>query len=412
MFESGLAGTPDAARAHLCLHQLVELQAARTPAAVAARSGQGRLSYLELDQRANQLAHALIARGIREGDRVGLCLPRGLEMLVALLGILKTGASYVPIDVAAPRARAALILEQADPAAVVSERALEALLGAFAAKAFLLGIEADHLAAQPTTSPQTRVVPDDVAYVMFTSGSTGTPKGVEIRHGSVVNHAFGMAALNGMSASDKALFSASIAFDVSVEHLFPAWSAGAEVCVSPHGFFDSFDRLDAFVRREELTVLTLPTAVWHGWVRHLERHELGVPPSLRVMTVGTEKALGDHLRVWLDRGGRGTRFLQGYGPTEATITCTVYVHEGEVVDDGPLPIGRAIPGAEILLLDECLAPVASGAEGQIHVGGVGLARGYLGRPDLTAAAFIPTPSGRASASTAPETWVGCGRTGS
>lgn len=377
----------------LCMHELVADQARRTPDAPAARHGAEVLSYAELDMRANSLARQLIHHGVQTGDLVALSLRRGLDVLIGMLGIQKAGAAYVPIDADAPRERIETMLTQSDASLMVThDRALAALTDL---PTPLLNI--DTLVPIPADRELPAhgqgVTPDNLVYCIFTSGSTGTPKGVEIRHRSLVNHALAVSAVYGLGPGERILLSASIGFDVAAEQIYPALISGAEVLIRPDDLLDSLDRFDQYVREQELTVLTLPTALWHEWVRILASRSRPVPSSLKVVGVGTEKVLSDHLAQWRSMGGDAMRFIQGYGPTEATVTCTMYVHDRQDVlaTWRPLPIGRPLPNTEIYILDKDGDPVPVGMEGEIHVGGMGLARGYRGHPSLTAQQFIPHP---------------------
>lgn len=375
-----------------CVHALIEQQAQRTPQAPAVRFGDERLTYAELVARAGQVAQALHARGVRPGQLVAIAVRRSVELVVGVLGILQAGAAYVPIDGGVPRERVALMLQRSRPHLLVTDASTHAALAPLVETTLCLQEDAAFIAAQPAVAPAAAVSPDDLAYVIFTSGSTGEPKGVEIRHRSLVNHGLAVQHHYELGAGDRMLCSASIGFDVHAEQIYPPLLHGAEVVVRPDDLFESFQGFDTFLRERAITALALPTAFWHEWVRFLQARDLPVPPALRVLGVGTEKALGEALAAWRERGGHGVRFLQGYGPTEATITCTMYRHDGGDVDPSrPLPIGRPLANTEIYVLDHAGEPVPVGMPGELCVGGVGLARGYLGRPDLTAERFVPHP---------------------
>ncbi|MEM9462734.1 MAG: amino acid adenylation domain-containing protein [Myxococcota bacterium] len=375
-----------------CIHTLFEQQAQRTPQAPAVRFGDDRLSYQQLDARANQLAHALRARGVGDGDLVALAVGRSVEMIVGVLGILKAGAAYVPLDRSLPRERLELILRRSEPSLVVSDTAPPDAIAQCARPLLSVTDDAEFIADQPKTPPAATRDPEGLAYIIFTSGSTGEPKAVEIRHRSLVNHGLAVQDHYEFTAEDRILCSASIGFDVAAEQIYPALLHGAEIVVRPDDLMESFRGFDAFAREHALTVLALPTAFWHEWVRFLDARNLDVPPSLRALGVGTEKALGESLAVWRQRGAAHVRFIQGYGPTEATITCTMYCHEDDGFDPSrPLPIGRPLANTEIYLLDPTGAPVPVGMPGELCVGGLGLARGYRGRPDLTDERFVPHP---------------------
>jgi amino acid adenylation domain-containing protein len=233
---------------------------------------------------------------------------------------------------------------------------------------------------------------DALAYVIFTSGSTGAPKGVEVRQVSLVNHALAMAELYAIGPSDRVLFSASIGFDVAGEQIYPALISGAAVVVRPEDLFSSFERFDQHLRAAAVTTLMLPTAFFHEWTRELDAGRLTLPPALRALGVGTEAVSSALLGHFLAHAGGRMRFLQGYGPTETTITCTAYVHDGRSFAPGEVvPIGLPLPNTEVYVLDEALRLVADGEVGELYVGGAGLARGYLGRPELTSERFIAHP---------------------
>ncbi|MCA9529941.1 MAG: amino acid adenylation domain-containing protein, partial [Myxococcales bacterium] len=373
------------------LHAEIEAQARRTPDALAVCFDAARLSFAELDARANQLAHALVRRGVRRGDRVALCVGRGTAVVVGALGVLKAGAAYVPLDPGYPQARVRTILDHAGVRVAVTERAL--------AERLLRGVEhvcvdaqAEALASMPSTPIGVEVAPEDLAYVIFTSGSTGEPKGVEIRHRSVLNHGLAIAERYGLGAGSRVLCSASLGFDVAAEQIYPALLSGGAVVVRPDDLFESFERFEGFVERAAISTLILPTAFWHEWVRGLERRGVEVPGCVRVVAVGTERVLAAHLGAFVERCPRPVRFFQGYGPTEATITCTLYAHEGGAPRaDDDIPIGRPLANTRVVLLDAQMEPVPVGFEGEIYVGGAGVARGYVGRRALTDERFVRDP---------------------
>jgi amino acid adenylation domain-containing protein len=376
------------------VHQLVTEQAARTPDAPAIRFQQTRLSYRELDQRSNQLAHWLQQQGIQPNDRVGVCLPRSVELVIALLGILKAGATYVPIDPTYPAERIAYLLSDSNPKAVISlssQNFLPAVLPPTIA-ALYLDQQAVKIAEMPTIPVVLETTPN-LAYLIYTSGSTGKPKGVEISHRALVNHSWAMANLYRLGTQDRVLQSASISFDIAAEQIYPALFRGAEVILRPDDLLESFYRFSAFVTAEAVTVLILPTAFWHEWVAELVSRTEVVPASLRAVAVGTESVQAHRLSQWQTLSGGRVAFFQGYGPTEATITCTVYRHPDQfgnyqAAHLTEIPIGRPLPNTEIYILDSQLQPLPVGIVGELYIGGVGLAEGYYQKPQLTSERFI------------------------
>lgn len=372
---------------------LVSTQAARTPAAPAVRFGNDSISYEQLERRSNQLARRLAESGVERGHLVALCLERSIEVVVGLLGILKAGAAYVPIDPSYPPGRVEHMLTDSGARVAVTQKKLrERFFAGRAVRTISLDEEAAGLAALDDRAMDLVVDPLDLAYVIYTSGSTGTPKGVQITHRGLVNHSSFIAARYALGAGDRMLCSASISFDVAREQIYPALFAGAQVEVRPDDLFESFARFEHFVRDEAITAMVLPTAFWHEWVRELSRSGAGIPPALRALSTGTEKVATEVLAAWDALSAGRVHFFQGYGPTETTVTCTMYVHDGAAVDLGrAVPIGRALPNTTIYVLDERLEPVSVGMPGEIYVGGVGLARGYHGQLALTAERFVADP---------------------
>jgi amino acid adenylation domain-containing protein len=376
------------------IHELFTEQAARTPHASAVRFGTTELNYRELDERSNQLAHWLSKLGIAPDTLVVLCVPRSVEMIVGLLGILKAGGAYVPIDPTYPADRIAYLLEDSRPQAIVTIGTIRNTLFDGADNIICLDDHASILAEFSSEPLATEVTPENLAYVIYTSGSTGKPKGVEIQHRSLVNHSWAIADNYGLGLGDRLLQSASISFDVAGEQIYPALFRGAEVVIRPNDLMESFARFSEFVASQSITAMILPTAFWHEWTVELLESGQNVPHSLRVLSVGTEKALGHRLEQWQTVSEGRVSFFQGYGPTEATVTCTMYKHDDNGFDpQAVLSIGRPLPNTEIYILDRHLQPVPVGMVGDLYVGGDGLARGYYQRPDLSEQRFIAHPFG-------------------
>ncbi len=377
----------------LTLADLVEVQVGRTPAAVAVVGADHSLTYADLDARANRLASYLQGLGVGPEVTVATCLRRSPEMAVALLGVLKAGGACVPLDPTYPTERLSAMLADAAVGALVTEKALAPRLPSVDAPVVALDSDWTDVARRPSTPPERRTSGPHLAYVLYTSGSTGEPKGVMLTHAGLVGHSLAVSALFELTPQDRVLQFCSISFDVSVEEMFPTWATGGTVVLRP----DDAPLLGrswlAWMRRHELTVLNLPTAFWHEWVRDLEALDEYVPESVRLTVVGGERVLGSAYRTWLGVGGEGIRWLNGYGPAEASVTATVFDTGagGKLTFDGDPPIGRPVAGATTHLLDDEGHPVGAGDEGELYVGGPGVARGYLNRPQLTAAAFVPDP---------------------
>ncbi|OLD63512.1 MAG: hypothetical protein AUI47_08965 [Acidobacteria bacterium 13_1_40CM_2_68_5] len=386
---SGRRTEPRAARS---VNGLIEARAAKAPDAVAVCFGDRRITGADLDRHASALAGRLVRLGVGPDVPVGLCVERSIEMVTGLIGILKAGGAYVPLDPAYPRERLAGILRETGMPVVLTQRRLAAGLPARGARVVLLddaGADGLDVGAEPVPAPAS----DNLAYIIHTSGSSGVPKGVEVPHRALLNHAVEMARLYGLSPSDRALQFASLSFDVAAEEIFPTLLSGATLVLRPDPVFVSVPDFHRFLESEKVTVINLPTSYWHAWVAELEREEQVLPAFLRCVVIGSEKALASRLAVWDEVAGGRVALFNAYGPTEATITTTVYSHAGHrsAGTDGLVPIGRPIANTRAYVLDPHLNLAPVGVPGELYIGGEGVTRGYLGRPDLTAERFLPDP---------------------
>ncbi|MEM9485369.1 MAG: amino acid adenylation domain-containing protein, partial [Cyanobacteria bacterium P01_F01_bin.116] len=383
-----------------CIHQLFEQQVEQIPEATAVVFGDTQLTYQELNQRANQLAHHLQGLGVKPGMLVGIYVERSIEMVVALLGILKAGGAYVPLDPNYPQERLNYVLIDSAVEILLTQQSLSKSLPVHQAQVICLDTDWDVIKQCPFDNFAVELCSDDLAYVIYTSGSTGKPKGVLVTHQSLVNHNNAVTAEYSLSQSDRVLQFASLSFDVALEEIFPSWLSGATLVLHPQQLSLSFADFVEFIQTQRLTVLNLPAAFWHEWTLDLAQQQVCLPHCLRLVVVGSEQVQWSRVAIWKESVGSRIKLCNAYGPTEATITTTIYQVDLSNPEDktGCLPIGRPIANTEVYILDSSLHPVPVGVAGEIYIGGECLSRGYLDRPKLTQAKFIPNPFAQSNAS--------------
>jgi amino acid adenylation domain-containing protein len=391
-----------------CVHELVAEQAARTPDAIAVVHGERQLTFQELNERANQLADYMRKRGVGKDAPVGVCLKRSVELTVALLGVMKSGGACLPLDPDYPSERIAYMLEDSQARVWITQPGLLSQPGNAKPEVVHLSSDWKILEGCSRENP----APFDahsLAYVIYTSGSTGKPRGVMLEHAGLVNHHLAAIDLYGLSDSDRTLQFSSLSFDIAVEEIFPTWIAGGTVVLRTADLPLAGSGFLRWIRQREITVLDLPTAYWHELVRELTESGASLPDSLRLLIVGGEKASATAFASWLKCGGGRVRWVNTYGPTEASII--VSSHEPDPAQPVPenLPIGKAIANTQLYILDESRNAVPNGATGELYVGGPGVARGYLGRPELTAEKFVADPFTSAHGCTRPAIWFSAGR---
>jgi amino acid adenylation domain-containing protein len=373
-----------------CVHELVEMQATQNPSALAVEHESRELSYSELNARANQLARLLQSKGVGRDVPVGVCLTRSLELPVALLAVLKAGGACVPLDPDYPKDRLAYIVQDSQAPVLVTSRGLHSDL-ARSAEALFLDTDWKILSGQSAVDLSPAVSPEDLAYIIYTSGSTGKPKGVMLTHRGLMNHGVASIDLYGLQPTDRMLQFASISFDIAIEEIFPMWFAGGAVVLrSDDMSLDAVDFL-RWIKQKRITVLDLPTAYWHELVHGAAESHEQIPESLRLLIVGGEKASASAYATWLKIGGNHVRWVNTYGPTEGSVIASAYEPDPAQPFPENLPIGRPIANVQLYVLDSDLQPVPVGEPGELHIGGAGVARGYLDQPELTKAKFIPDP---------------------
>jgi amino acid adenylation domain-containing protein/non-ribosomal peptide synthase protein (TIGR01720 family) len=374
-----------------CLHQLFEEQARLTPESVALVWNGASYSYRVLNERANQLARSLRSRGIAMESRVALCMDRSLEMAAALLGILKAGAAYVPMDPQYPRERLSFMIEDSGTQLVLTQKRFVENFQNQPVPIIALDEAWPAVTALPGIDCPCRAMPENLAYVLYTSGTTGEPKGIEISHRALVNHCTAMMKQYGLRPVDRVLQFASISFDVAAEECFPTWAAGAAVVLRPNERVPAFSDFEQFIEDHGLTVLNVPTPYWAEWIEAMEQSGTALPSSIRLVVVGSEKALPKSLIRWQRLAGDRVAWCNSYGPTETTITASCFVQERQEnwISAPTVPIGRPIANVQLYVLNPALQPVPIGVAGELYIGGAGLARGYHRQPARTAERFIP-----------------------
>ncbi len=348
----------------------------RSPARVAVEVGGARLTYAELNRRANRLAHLLLERGVHESTRIGILLGRSEETYIAILGVLKAGAAYVPLDPSFPADRLAYILEDAGVRDLVTTSSSRAVTGGLPCAVLELDVAAADLADQPAHRPDVAIAQSSLCYVIYTSGSTGKPKGVAISHASIVNFLRVATPIYNVTREDRVYQGMSISFDFHLEEIWPAWAAGATLVAGPNDTRRFGQGLADFLVENEVTVFcSVPTLL-----TTIE----SVPECVRCLLVSGEPMPEDLVRRWW-RPDR--RILNCYGPTETTVSSSC----AELLPDRPVTLGTPFPTYTFYVLDEELRGVPDGAAGEICIGGPGTGVGYLNRPELTAERFIPNP---------------------
>ncbi len=370
------------------LHGLFEERVAERPAATAVIGAHETLSYAELDRRANRLAHHLRSKGVGPEVRVGLSVERSIDMVVGILGVLKAGGAYVPADPEYPKDRQAFMLSDAKVSVLVTEERLVASLPELAAELVLLDRDRAAIAAARSDRPESGVMPDNLAYVIYTSGSTGRPKGIALRHQGVVNNLVDLNESFDIGPDDRVLAISALSFDMCVYEVLGTLAAGAAIVVPEGSSAKDPAHLAAQVVRHGVTVWNSAPALLEMFVDHVEERPELRPTSLRVAIQGGDwepVALPDRLKALAP----GVRVIVLGGATEASIHSIVFPVEETRPEWNSIPYGVPMRNQRAYVLDSHLGPLPVGVAGELYLGGIGLARGYFERPELTAERFVP-----------------------
>lgn len=377
-----------------CVHWLFERQVEESPGAVALRIGDRTVTYRELNERANRIAHRLRGLGVTPEERVGICLERSFDMIASVIGVLKAGGAYVPLDPGYPDERLRIMLEDAACAVLLTREKFRSRFEGFTGVILPLDEEGRDLADQPAANPRSGVSPGNLAYVIYTSGSTGTPKGVMIEHRSLAHRIDAMREMFQLTPEDRQFQFVSFSFDVFGEEVYPPLCSGGSLVLVPDTRLLTPLELIDTCERYGVTKLNVPGSYWHRIIDELEAAGRSIPSSIRLFVTGAESPSYAKFLKWKNLAKHPIRLFNLYGPTEATIVATAH----EISGDGEpmnrrrkIPIGRPLPGTSVYLLDRHGNPVPPGVVGEVYIGGVGVGRGYLDRPERTAEAFLPDP---------------------
>ncbi len=375
-----------------CIHHLFEAQVEQTPEAMAVVFADQSLTYRELNRRANQLAHYLQSLGVGPEKLVGICLERSLELMVAVLGVLKAGGAYVPLDPTHPPERLAFMVADTQAPLLLTQTRFVASLPVHLTKIICLDAEEAALAGQQETNPGSPVTADNLVYVIYTSGSTGQSKGVMLNHTSLVNAYLAWEkAYHLRPARTVHLQMANFSFDVFSGDWVRALCSGGKLVLCPAEFLLDAPQLYDLMRREQVDCAEFVPAVMRNLPQYLEETNQSLD-FMRILVVASDNWYVEEYQKIQRFCGSNTRLINSYGLTEATIDSSYFdAGVNSLTPDRLVPIGRPFANTQLYILDRHLQPVSIGVPGELYVGGAGLARGYLHRPEATAERFIPNP---------------------
>lgn len=378
--------TPDS-----CVHRLIERQVERTPQAIAVDDGTQRLSYAELNQRANGLAAKLRQSGVRPNRCVGICLERSVDLVVGLLAILKAGGAYVVLDPAYPRERLEFMLGHQELQVLITAPALqERLPDSTVPIVYLEGAQGLDLSlANP--DPASGAQPDDMLYVIYTSGSTGQPKGAAVYHRSFVNLLHWFVRDFAINATDAVLLVSALSFDLTQKNVFAPLMVGATLHLWPAEHYDP-QAIAQAIAAKQITLLNCTPSAFYPLVDEATAPELARLASLRYVFLGGEAIAAGRLASWINAASNRASVVNTYGPTECTDICAFHCLEPEAYTSAaPVPLGKPIPNVQLYVLGRNMELVPRGVPGELAIAGAGVGLGYINDPALTAAKFLPNP---------------------
>ncbi|MBN2829387.1 MAG: amino acid adenylation domain-containing protein [Candidatus Cloacimonetes bacterium] len=341
-------------------------------------------TYRELEIHINSFVLKLLHTGVQTGDIVGICLDRTPEAIISIMAVVQSGCAYLPINPTFPQDRLRRMLQLAGVKTVITAEKYLDLLSVFDGTIIKYDEQNKSEPTAQVTIKTRQLHASDPAYVLFTSGSTGNPKGIAVTHRNLLNHNFAFIEKLNLTADDKVLQFGNLSFDLSVEEIFPTLLCGATLVLRTEKIVSSFPEAMQFIEEEQITVLDLPTAYWHEMVHELAKTSL--PDCVRTVIIGGEKAAADVYDIWEKNVKSDIQLLNTYGPTEATIIATWQDASQNKGDE--FLIGKPLPNYRVYVLDNNLQPLPPGIPGELYIGGAGVAKGYIGQPELTSQVFI------------------------
>lgn len=375
-----------------CVHELFEAQAERRPEAVAVVSETGQLTYRELNERANRVAHFLRRRGVGPDSLVGISLERSLEVVVGIYGILKAGGAYVPLDPAYPQQRLASMIGTARVQVLLTQETLGGIFQGIPGLD-IIRLDADWpaIAAESAENAKPLATPDNLIYVIFTSGSTGTPKGAAVYHKGFTNLLHWFVTEFAITEADRALLVSSLSFDLTQKNLYATLIRGGALVLFPPGPYD-VALLSRLIQKHGITLINCTPSAFYPLIEPPDDESLSKLASLRVVFLGGEPISIPRLTPWLTHTSCRADVANTYGPTECTDICGAYrLTRGNLNQYGFVPLGRPIYNVQLVIADEEMNPCPAGVAGELCVAGAGIGAGYLNDPEMTAAKFVPNP---------------------
>ncbi|SDT86355.1 non-ribosomal peptide synthetase [Desulfobacula phenolica] len=372
-----------------CIHHLVEIQASLNKEAIAVTDHKSSRSYDELNIYANQIAHYLIKFGAGPEKKAVLLLEQDADLIAVILGVLKSGCAYVPLDPGYPDERINYIINDAVPEIIITSKVHERRLYANGAAVILLDKKISEITNMDTANPKTGLIPENIAYIIYTSGSTGNPKGVMVEHSSLVAFTRSASEIYDIRPDDRVLQFASISFDASAEEIFPTLLSGATLVMKPRDIVHTPSQFFDFCRKKSVTVIDLPTSYWHMLAD--ETDALTLPEHIKLIIIGGDEANPDKVEKWNTNVNSNVRLINTYGPTETTVAATwadLSAGAGSGSLKGKVSIGFPFPNVSLCILNQFQQPALPGTIGELCIGGTQTARGYLNRDNLTARSFV------------------------